>query len=140
MSYQAYQKVQQVNETPTQVELRLFGKVTSALRAILDQPTTDPQVIKALDWNRRMWSTLAADCGVEGNQLPKDTRASIISLSIWVSRHTSSVMRGHAQVQPLIDINQTIMQGLAKQDQLQAEARAQAMPDMASANPIDTAL
>jgi flagellar protein FlaF len=40
-------------------------------------------------------------------------RASIISLSLWVGRHSSAVMRKEEDFEPLIDINRTIMQGLA---------------------------
>ena len=31
---------------------------------------------------------------MSGNGLPASVRASIISLSLWVGRHTSAVMRG----------------------------------------------
>jgi flagellar protein FlaF len=39
-------------------------------------------------------------------------RAQIVSLSLWVARHSSQVMREGAPVAPLVDINRTIMQGL----------------------------
>jgi flagellar protein FlaF len=40
-------------------------------------------------------------------------RASIISLSIWVGKHTSAVIRRQEEIEPLIEINRMIMQGLA---------------------------
>ena len=49
--------------------------------------------------------------------LPKQLRASIISISIWVGRHSSQVARGEEEVQPLIDINKNIMEGLSAQAQ-----------------------
>ena len=66
-----------------------------------------------------LWSTLASDCGLEGNQLPQGLRASIISLSIWVSKYSSQVARGEEDINALIDINKTIMEGLAMQSELQ---------------------
>jgi flagellar protein FlaF len=66
-----------------------------------------------LDWNRRVWSALSDDCSDPGNGLPPSLRASIISLSIWVARHTSAVIRRQEPIEPLIEINRTIMQGLA---------------------------
>ena len=75
----------------------------------------------ALDWNRRMWSVLGADCSIDGNGLPAQVRANIVSLSIWVSKHTSLVMRNQEEIGPLIEVNRIIMQGLApQQEQSQA--------------------
>ncbi len=116
MSLKAYQNTAARAENPRQTEYRLFGQVT---RALLDAEKLDKSKIaermEALDWNRRMWSVLAADCSVEGNGLPVQVRANIISLSIWVNKHTSLVMRGNEEIGPLIEINRIIMQGLAPQ-------------------------
>jgi flagellar protein FlaF len=114
MSLKAYQTTAQRTENPRLTEYRLFGQVT---RALLDAEKLDRSKIvermDALDWNRRMWSALAADCSVEGNGLPDIVRANIISLSIWVNKHTSQVMRNVEEIGPLIEINRIIMQGLA---------------------------
>ena len=40
-------------------------------------------------------------------------RASIISLSIWVAKHTALVIRNQEEFEPLIEINRMIMQGLS---------------------------
>jgi len=113
MSLQAYQKAAARAETPRDIEYRLFGQVTRALMAAADAPATDIATrIDALDWNRRLWSVLAADCASEGNQLPVQLRASIVSLSLWVNRHSSAVMANQADFAPLIDINRMMMQGL----------------------------
>jgi flagellar protein FlaF len=116
MSLRAYEQAAQRVESPRDMEYRLFGVVT---RSLMEAATMDNTQIgarmEALDWNRRMWSTLAADCHQPGNALPKPLRAQIVSLSLWVGRHTSQVMRGQEQFEPLIDINRIIMQGLAGQ-------------------------
>jgi flagellar protein FlaF len=114
MSLQAYRRVAQQAETPREAEYRLFGQVT---RALIDASQLDPteisQRIDALHWNRELWAALAADCASEANQLPAELRARIISLSLWVSRHSSAVMRGEETFEPLIDVNRSVMQGLA---------------------------
>jgi len=114
MSLQAYQRAAEQAEGPKQTEYRLFGLVTRALMdaAALDESDFAGR-IKALHWNRRLWSTLAQDCASPANALPMDLRASIISLSIWVDKHTSAVMRREQPIQPLIDVNRIIMQGLS---------------------------
>jgi flagellar protein FlaF len=114
MSLQAYQNAAQRAENPREAEYRLFGQVT---RALMDAAQVDPSDIKtrmdALDWNRRLWSALASDCSDPSNAMPMAARAQIISLSIWVSKHTSAVMRKEEDIQDLIDINRLIMQGLS---------------------------
>jgi flagellar protein FlaF len=67
----------------------------------------------ALDWNRRLWTALAVDCSSPENALPAAVRAQIISLSLWVGRHTSAVMRSEEEFEPLIEINRLMMQGLS---------------------------
>ncbi|NWG45434.1 MAG: flagellar biosynthesis regulator FlaF [Alphaproteobacteria bacterium] len=122
MSLQAYQRTQRTTESPRDTEYRLFGLVTGSLMEAEGAPRTDPRLIRAIDWNRRMWSTLAADCAGDGNALPKTVRAQIISLSLWVSRYSSEVMRNGAPLEPLIDVNRSIMQGLAARAEPQMTA------------------
>jgi flagellar protein FlaF len=123
MSLKAYQTTAARAENPRQTEYRLFGQVT---RALIEAEQLDKSYIRermdALDWNRRMWSMLGADCSLATNGLPEQLRANIISLSIWVNKHTSLVMRNKEDFAPLIDINRIIMQGLLPQAQTQAES------------------
>jgi flagellar protein FlaF len=114
MSLRAYQQAAQRAETPRDAEYRLFAQVTRALMALKSTPREDYSAwMDALHWNRRMWAQLADDCSQDGNALPSETRAHIISLSLFVHRHTSQVMRKEADLETLIDLNRTIMQGLS---------------------------
>lgn len=114
MSLQAYQQAATRAESPRDLEYRLFAQVTRALMEASKLPADDfAGRMDALDWNRRVWSTLAADCAQVDNQLPKPLRASLISLSIWVGKHTTLVIRKQEDFEPLIEINRMIMQGLA---------------------------
>ena len=121
MSLQAYQNAATRSEDPRSTEYRLFAQVTRALMEAADTEKTEiAKRAEALDWNRRMWTNFALDCSSEENQLPEQLRASIISLSLFVSKHTSVVMRGDDSFEILIDINRTIMQGLSPQAQAPA--------------------
>lgn len=123
MSLQAYQQAATRAESPRDVEYRLFGQVT---RALMEAAEMDPSDIAgrmdALDWNRRLWSVLANDCSSPTNQLPIQLRANIISLSLWVSRHTSAIMRNEAEFTPLIEVNRMMMQGLQPRGETSAAA------------------
>jgi len=114
MSLRAYQQVAQRAETPRDAEYRLFAEVTRALLELKATPREEVRKwMDILDWNRTIWGTLARDCARDSNSLPDDTRAHIISIAMWVRRHTSAVMRREDDVDALIDINRAMMQGLS---------------------------
>ena len=114
MSLQAYKTAATRAEAPRDMEYRLFGQVTRALMHAATVDKSDLRTrIDALDWNRRLWSTLATACSEPSNTMPQALRAQIISLDLFISRHSSAVMRGEDDFETLIDINRMIMQGLA---------------------------
>jgi flagellar biosynthesis activator protein FlaF len=114
MSLQAYHQAATRAESPRQTEYRLFAQVTMALMAAAKADPDDLAArVDALDWNRRVWTVLSEDCANPANRLPAPLRASIISLAIWVGRHTSAVIRRREEIGPLIEVNRLIMQGLA---------------------------
>ena len=112
MTLRAYQNTQRITEDPRQTEYRLFGQVTGALIDAQKAGTSGGPLAEAIDWNRQLWRTLAADCLDDRNQLPQDVRAKIVSLSLWVAKYSKEVTRQGASLDPLIDVNRTIMQGL----------------------------
>ena len=112
MSLKAYKSAQTATEDPRVTEYRLFGQVTGALLDAQTANACGTPLVEAIDWNRRMWRTLAADCMDDRNTLSQDVRAKIISLSLWVSKYSRQVMREKAPLTPLIEINRNIMQGL----------------------------
>jgi flagellar protein FlaF len=114
MSIQAYQTAARKTESSRQTEYRAFAVATRGLIDAASLPDTEVgRRAEALATNRRLWTLLASDCSAEGNQLPQGLRAQIISLSIFVDRHSSAVMRHGAAFDVLIDINRSIMQGLS---------------------------
>ncbi|WP_374655144.1 flagellar biosynthesis regulator FlaF [Phenylobacterium sp.] len=123
MSLRAYQQAASRAEAPKDAEYRLFGQVTRALIAASEAPTTDiARRIDAIDWNRRLWSTLARDCAEPGNKLPAEVKAGIISLSLFVGRNSSEVMRGEDDFETLIEINKIMMQALSQKTDAPAAA------------------
>jgi flagellar protein FlaF len=108
----AYQKAQAAADSPRSTEYRLFGQVTGALIAAERDGLKGAALADAIDWNRRLWSALAIDCMDEANQMSRELRAQIVSLSLWVARYSSQVMQDGASLGPLIEVNRNIMQGL----------------------------
>src|SRR5580658_2315999 len=112
MTLQAYKNAQVTTEDPRHTEYRLFGQVTGALIEAKTAGLQGTPLVETIDWNRRMWRTLAADCMNDRNGLTQDVRAKIVSLSLWISKYSRKVTRERASLDPLIEINRNIMQGL----------------------------
>lgn len=113
MSLATYQRVRAIAETPRATEYRLVGEITGELLAAWDRGLRGPLLMPALHRNREMWSTFSAACGAPGNGLPEALRASIISLALWVDRFTSDVVAGQEEIGPLVEVNRSVLEGLA---------------------------
>ena len=113
MSIKAYQRAATQADNPRELEYRAFGQVTAALVRVKEENAPLDKVAEALDANRRLWGVLSADCSVPENRLPLTVRGQIISLAMWVARYSSQVLREGAEIDPLIDVNRTMMEGLS---------------------------
>ena len=117
MSLQAYTRTIQTTENSRSTEYRLFAEITSELIDAGKSGKKDAPLAEALNRNRQLWQTLANDCRAAGNGLPEALRASIISLSIWVTKFSGEVLRETESVDELIEVNRIIMKGLAPQQE-----------------------
>lgn len=113
MSVNAYQKARRIVETPRATELRLMGQVTGEMISASAQGKSGAALIDCLHHNREVWATFSSLCAGPGNALPAQVRANIISLALWVDRHTSEVIGGRDTMTALIDVNRSVMEGLA---------------------------
>ena len=112
MGVAAYQRARNSTENARATEHRLMGQVTGALIVARDQGFSGATVADVLHWNREVWNTLGSACADADNILPATVRAGIISLSLWVDRHSSGVMLGRADIDDLIVVNKMVMEGL----------------------------
>lgn len=124
MSVAAYKRTQRASETPRDIERQIFSRVTAALScsaesfdAAPDQRTRlailSGSLQLALAENIRLWSLLRADLNHADNSLPPDLRAQLISLALFVERHTTAVLRGTGLLQVLVDLNRAVIGGLS---------------------------
>jgi len=89
-------------------EREAFSKVTAALAS-----ADTASLHSALDDNRRLWSILQDNLFQEDNVLPDSLKSQLISLATWVDGYTAKVLEGEGDVEALISVNTTIMEGLA---------------------------
>lgn len=121
MSIQAYQRAATQSEAPRDLEYRVFGQVTAGLVKAREAGRTELGALaRALQENQRFWTVLAADCAQPDNALAPPVRARIISLAIFVERHSRAVLREGADVDVLIDLNRSMMEGLAARQNVNA--------------------
>jgi flagellar protein FlaF len=104
--------VAQTTEDPRKTEYRIFAQVTRALMEVTGSNALDFKYRDAIEWNRRLWNALEIDLSSERNQLPDSLKAQIISVAMWVERHSALALRGEGRVEPLITVNRAIMEGL----------------------------
>lgn len=126
MSIKSYQRAQQSSESPRSTEYRAMAMITSKLmdgRAKAQSNKDRKALIEACFLNQKLWTIFAADLAMPDNKLPDETKASLISLSIWVQKTTPKVMRGEVDAEALIDVNRNIMEGLSS-----TATAAQAVP------------
>jgi flagellar protein FlaF len=115
MTLTAYQTARSRAETPRSAEFRLMSEITGDMMDAETAGLKGAMLMQSLHRNREMWSAFATDCGATGNGLPKELRAQIISLGLWVERFTSDVVAGREPIGELISLNRTIMEGLRGQ-------------------------
>ena len=115
MTLTAYQTARSRAETPRSAEFRLMSEITGEMMDAETAGLKGAMLMPPLHRNREMWSAFVTDCGATGNGLPRELRAQIISLGLWVERFTSDVVAGRESIGELISVNRTIMEGLRGQ-------------------------
>jgi len=113
MGLTAYQQARRIAESPKSTEHRLLGQVTAALIDAHGKNIGGPALADILHWNREIWAIFSATCADSANKLPPELRASIISLALWVDRHSSGVLSGKSDLETLIEVNRSVMEGLS---------------------------
>lgn len=116
MSVNAYVRTQKVAASPRSTEFRLMSEVTGEMIAARDAGLAGIALTPVLHRNRVIWGTFSTLCLDSANALPDALRAGIISLALWVDRQTSVVIGGHDTIDALIDVNRTVMVGLANEN------------------------
>jgi len=97
------------------IEYQAFSEIISRMREAATGETANfPKLVAALQENRSLWTILAADVADPDNTLPQALRAQIFYLAEFTDLHTRKVLRGNAEITPLIDINTAVMRGLGQ--------------------------
>jgi flagellar biosynthesis regulator FlaF len=115
MSYAAYAKIQQVNESGRDLEIRAISHIT---RQLIDgnKPDAKPLTrIRALNGNIRLWTLLLNELLNPGNGLPESIKTSYIRLGRFARRTSVKALTRKQDLSILIRINTDVLDALHQQ-------------------------
>ena len=71
------------------------------------------EAIEALHFMNRVWTSFMEDLGSQENALPKELRANLISIGLWLLREAEDVRQGRSDnFDGLIEVSQIIRDGI----------------------------
>jgi flagellar protein FlaF len=69
----------------------------------------------ALGRNHALWSTLVKDLALGSNQLPAPLKTQLLRLGLWSMRYSTIAILRNLALEPLIEVNRNILEGLQAQ-------------------------
>lgn len=94
-------------------EAEAFDIVLSMLQKAREQGVRSREAIEALFNTRRLWTYLLESLSDEANELPRELRANLISIGIWVLKETQKLREEEVtSFDALIEINSMIRDSL----------------------------
>ena len=76
-------------------------------------PEENKSRLAAMYFTHRLWSHFMADLANDDNNTPKETKASLISIGIFILKHIEKMRHSPAtQFRPIREISETIVKGL----------------------------
>jgi flagellar protein FlaF len=71
------------------------------------------QAIEALNFTNRVWTNFIEDLGSSENALPKELRANLISIGLWLLREAEDIRQGRTNnFEGIIEVSQIIRDGI----------------------------
>lgn len=87
-----------------------------SIEMLQDAKGTGPMsrdTIEAAHFTTRLWTTFIEDLGTTDNSLPKELRANLISIGIWVVRTLEDIRAGRSEdYDGVIEISRIIRDGI----------------------------
>tara|TARA_B100000767_G_scaffold220097_1_gene208323 strand:+ start:633 stop:1022 length:390 start_codon:yes stop_codon:yes gene_type:complete len=113
LAFKAYGEVKQRTAGEKEIEFALFRQITDALKEVSDTEDVQPtDWAEAIHRNQQLWTTIAIDLLQPGNALPDEMKRSLLYLAEFVRQTSMKIMAGDGDIADLIEINQSIMNGL----------------------------
>jgi flagellar biosynthesis activator protein FlaF len=103
-------------EDPKQARARereVLQRAIDLLQVAKMKGASSREALEAINYVSRLWATLMDDLSRSDNDLPRELRAHLISIGIWVLREADNIRLGRSDnFQGLIDVSALISEGL----------------------------
>jgi flagellar biosynthesis activator protein FlaF len=111
---QAYGSSQKLGAEARQTEARALMEAARRMSKAQGQPDDREEYRAALRLNWRLWTIIQSDIVSDENSLPSEIKANIMSLSVFIDKHTVGALAEPdvARMNVLIEINRNIASGL----------------------------
>ncbi|WP_159589117.1 flagellar biosynthesis regulator FlaF [Chelativorans xinjiangense] len=94
-------------------ERQLLTRSIDLLATARDAGPNARETTEAILFMNRVWTSLISDLGSPDNELPKELRANLISIGLWLLREGEEVRQGRSDnFDGLIEVSQIIRDGL----------------------------
>ncbi len=117
-----YQRAAATAISPRGTEIAAFA----AINARLTEAETETDRIKALNRNHELWSVLLKDIALSSNALPEILKQDLMKLGVFSMHYSTVAISQRLPVQPLVDINDSMIEGLRQQTQRSEAASLEA--------------
>ena len=99
-------------ETHRETEARLLRELSRSLE-VAEAGEDHPELVQAVARNRSLWTKFAVDLVQEGNKLPQELKATLLSIAGAVDRSCSEALAGDRRaITTLVAINRNIAAAL----------------------------
>ncbi|QKV19624.1 flagellar biosynthesis regulator FlaF [Oricola thermophila] len=94
-------------------ERQLFDRSIELLTRASEAGVKSFACVEAIHFTIRLWTALMEDLASDDNALPKELRASLISIGIWVLREAEAIRKGESEnIDGLLEIAKIIRGGV----------------------------
>lgn len=94
-------------------EQQILSRSIDLLIAARDKGVQSQETVEAIHFMMRVWTAFIDDLGNPENELPKELRANLISIGIWLLREAEEVRQGRSEnFDGLIEVSQIIRDGI----------------------------
>jgi flagellar biosynthesis activator protein FlaF len=94
-------------------ERQLLTRSIDLLSAAHERGSKSLEAIEAIHFLNRVWTSFMEDLGSAENELPKELRANLISIGLWLLREAEEVRQGRSDnFEGLIEVSQIIRDGI----------------------------
>lgn len=94
-------------------ERQLLTRSIDLLTVAASVGSESAEAVEALHFTNRVWTTFVEDLGSSDNALPKELRANLISIGLWLLREAEEIRQGRTDnFEGLIEVSQIIRDGI----------------------------